>query len=66
MKNRKTKPGQLERRENAVGYLFILPWLVGLVVLVLWPIVQSFQFSLNKIRQEENHTENSPTIDFLI
>lgn len=51
MKNkRKIKPGQLERRENAVGYLFILPWLIGIVVLVLWPIVQSFIFSLNKIK----------------
>lgn len=47
---RKTKPGQLERRENAVGYLFILPWLIGIVVLVLWPIVQSFIYSLNKIK----------------
>lgn len=49
-KKRKTKPGQLERRENAIGYLFILPWLIGLVVLVLWPMIQSFQYSLNKIR----------------
>lgn len=47
---RKIKPGQLERRENAIGYLFILPWLVGIVLLVLWPMVQSFQYSLNKIR----------------
>lgn len=51
MKNgRKTKPGQLERRENAIGYLFILPWLIGVLVLVLWPMVQSFGYSLNKIR----------------
>lgn len=47
---RKIKPGQLERRENAIGYLFILPWLVGIVLLVLWPMIQSFQYSLNKIR----------------
>ena len=51
MKNsRKTKPGQLERRENAIGYLFISPWLIGILVLVLWPIAQSFGYSLNKIR----------------
>ena len=48
--NRKIKPGQLERRENAIGYLFILPWLIGILVLVLWPMVQSFGYSLNKIR----------------
>ena len=47
---RKIKPGELERRENAIGYLFILPWLIGLVALVVWPMVQSFQYSLNKIR----------------
>lgn len=48
--NRKIKPGQLERRENRVGYLFILPWLLGMLALVLWPMLQSFQFSLNRIR----------------
>ena len=48
--NRKIKPGQLERRENAIGYLFILPWLIGILVLVLWPMVQSFGYSLNKIK----------------
>lgn len=49
-KERKIKPGQLERRENNVGYLFILPWLLGFLLLVLWPMLQSFQFSLNKIK----------------
>lgn len=32
------------------GILFISPWLIGFVVLVLWPLVQSFYFSLNTIR----------------
>jgi ABC-type sugar transport system permease subunit len=50
MAKRKTKPGQLEKRENAMGYLFVLPWVIGLVTLVLWPMVQSFQYSLNKIK----------------
>ena len=49
-KNRVVKPGQLESRENRVGYLFILPWLIGFVALVIWPMIQSFQFSLNKIK----------------
>lgn len=49
-REKKIKPGQLEKRENNVGYLFILPWLIGFLVLVLWPMVQSFQFSLNKIK----------------
>lgn len=49
-RTKKLKPGQLERNENRVGYLFILPWVLGLVGLVLWPMIQSFQFSLNKIK----------------
>lgn len=32
------------------GLLFISPWLIGFVVLVLWPLIQSFYFSLNTIR----------------
>ena len=32
------------------GLLFISPWLIGFVVLVLWPLVQSFYFRLNTIR----------------
>ncbi len=32
------------------GILFISPWLIGFFVLVLWPLVQSFYFSLNTIR----------------
>ena len=47
---RVVKPGQLERRENRVGYLFILPWLIGFLALVAWPMIQSFQYSLNKIK----------------
>jgi ABC-type sugar transport system permease subunit len=50
MAKRKTKPGQLERRENSIGYLFVLPWFIGIVTLVLWPMLQSFQYSLNKIK----------------
>lgn len=50
IKQKKIKPGQLDRRENNMGYFFILPWVIGFVVLVLWPMIQSFQFSLNKIK----------------
>lgn len=32
------------------GILFISPWLIGFVVLVAWPLAQSFFFSLNSIR----------------
>jgi multiple sugar transport system permease protein len=33
-------------REAVEGYLFILPWLVGLVIFTLGPIIASFYFSL--------------------
>lgn len=32
------------------GILFISPWLIGFFLLVLWPLIQSFYFSLNTIR----------------
>ncbi|GEM03948.1 ABC transporter permease [Halolactibacillus miurensis] len=38
------------KRETIYGYLFILPWLVGFLVLVLYPMIQSFYYSLNNMR----------------
>ncbi len=32
------------------GILFISPWLIGFAILVLWPLIQSFYFSLNTVR----------------
>lgn len=49
-KVKKYKPGKLKRRENMMGYVFILPWLIGILGLVLYPLIQSFNFSLNDIR----------------
>lgn len=47
MKNKKKKG--LFKKINP-GILFIAPWLIGFTVLVLWPLIQSFYFSLNTIR----------------
>lgn len=49
-KRQKLKMGKLKKRENLMGYVFILPWLIGLIGLVLYPLIQSFWFSLNQIR----------------
>lgn len=38
------------KRETLYGYLFILPWLMGFIGLVLYPMIQSFYFSLNDMR----------------
>lgn len=48
-KQKKIKPGRLKRRENMMGYVFILPWLIGLLTLVLYPLKESFVYSLNRI-----------------
>jgi oligogalacturonide transport system permease protein len=37
-------------RKTIYGYMFILPWLVGFLTLVLWPLIQSFYFSMNDMR----------------
>lgn len=49
-KVKKVKPGKLEKREARYGYLFIAPWLIGVLIFLLIPLVQSFQFSLADIR----------------
>jgi len=41
---KRTSP--LGKREAIEGYLFILPWLLGLVIFILGPIIVSFYFSL--------------------
>lgn len=38
------------KRETIYGYLFILPWLIGFLILVLYPMIQSFYYSLNNMR----------------
>lgn len=41
---------QYLKRWNApfAGYLFIAPWLIGFLVLQLWPIIQSFYLSFTE------------------
>ena len=48
-KQKKAKLGRLKRRENMMGYVFILPWLLGLLGLVIYPLFESFKYSLNRI-----------------
>lgn len=49
-KPKKRKPGALTRREARMGYLFVLPWMIGTLLLVIYPLIRSFWFSLNKIK----------------
>lgn len=40
------KPGSI--KEGLWGYIFISPWLIGLLVLTLWPMLQSLYLSLTQ------------------
>ncbi|MCI7814145.1 MAG: sugar ABC transporter permease [Lachnospiraceae bacterium] len=44
------KKGSLKQKEALMGYLFILPWLIGVLIFVLRPLVQSFGFALSKVK----------------
>lgn len=53
----KERMGKLEARRNRSGYVFIAPFLIGFVLFMLIPIVQSFWFSFNEVRIVENGYE---------
>ena len=42
----KRKLGLMERREERAAYLFLLPWLIGLVVFIIGPVIASLLISL--------------------
>ncbi|WP_126557196.1 carbohydrate ABC transporter permease [Dictyobacter kobayashii] len=39
---------RLLRNESLKGYLYISPWLIGFLMLGLWPIIQTFYYSFTK------------------
>ncbi|WP_141501229.1 carbohydrate ABC transporter permease [Paenibacillus luteus] len=44
--SRQTKTARQKTKSNlAAGYIFISPWLIGFLLLTLWPIAQSFYLS---------------------
>jgi len=46
----KEKLGKLEKREALAGYLFIAPWLIGVLLFLLYPLGQSFYYMWFNIR----------------
>lgn len=40
----------LKQREGLMGYLFVMPWIIGAVIFVLRPLGQSFWFALSKVK----------------
>lgn len=47
---RKIKPGRLERREANFGLLFMIPWFIGAVLLLAYPLCMSVWYALNNIQ----------------
>lgn len=47
---KKRKPLSLRKKDQLMGYLFTAPWLIGFILLVATPLVQSFWYSLNNIK----------------
>lgn len=53
VKPKKVKPkkvGRLAKREALMGYIFVSPWIIGAIFFLLLPLIQSFQYSLAKIK----------------
>lgn len=49
-KNPKGKIGKLEKKDARAGYLFILPWIIGVLAFMLYPLGQSFYYMWFNIR----------------
>lgn len=49
-RQKKIRRGKMERREARIGYVFILPWLIGVIRFLIIPLVESFQYALADIR----------------
>lgn len=49
-KVKKIKPGRLARRDAITGLIFVLPWLIGAIVFLAYPLITSFWYALNNIR----------------
>lgn len=50
IKKPKVKLGKLEKREARAGWLFVLPWVIGVAVFMLYPLCQSFYYMWFNIR----------------
>jgi len=50
IKKPKVKLGKLERREARAGWLFVLPWVIGVAAFMLYPLCQSFYYMWFNIR----------------
>lgn len=49
-KKQKIKLGKLEKREARMGYVFVAPWIIGVLAFLLYPLGQSFRYMWYNIR----------------
>ena len=49
-KKAKIKAGKLARRDALAGYAFIAPWVIGILIFVLYPLFKSFYYMWFNIR----------------
>lgn len=50
MKWKKRKVSKLKRRESFMGYLFVLPWIIGVITFLIIPLFQSFYYALCNVK----------------
>ena len=46
----KRKRLTLQGRQNLLGYLFVLPWILGFLIFTIYPIIHSIYLSLHDVR----------------
>lgn len=50
MKENKRKTSKLKRRESFMGYIFVSPWIIGVIIFLVIPLFQSFYYSLCNVK----------------
>lgn len=50
MNGKKRRTSKLKRRESLMGYLFVLPWIIGVITFLVIPLFQSFYYALCSVK----------------
>ncbi len=49
-RKKQLKRGRLTKKKGLTGLLFVSPWIIGVIIFLIYPIITSFWYSLNNIR----------------
>ena len=49
----------IEQLKNYYGHMFTLPWLIGIIIFFIFPLIQSVLYSFSKITVMENAIKKS-------